>query len=235
MFYITGDTHGDFSRVEEFCEIYDTSKEDVMIVLGDAGINYHLDESDRKLKDRLEELPITFFCIHGNHEERPYEIDSYQEIEWMGGIVYVEEDYPSILFAKDGEIYNFNGKSVIAIGGAYSVDKYYRLANRLKWFDTEQPDESIKIFVESQLDKRGWEIDYVLSHTVPTSYEPTWAYLPNIDQSTVDKSTEEWLDTIEKRLSYEYWLAGHWHVEAQGGMVRIMYREIDELEGCNDD
>lgn len=46
---------------------------------------------------------------------------------WNEGIVYVEEQYPNILFAKDGEIYNFNGKKVMPIGGAYSIDKYYRI------------------------------------------------------------------------------------------------------------
>ena len=235
MFYITGDTHGDFSRIEEFCQEYDTTKEDVMIILGDAGINYYLNSSDEKLKGKIEQLPITLFCIHGNHEERPYEIASYEEMEWNGGIVYMEPEYPSILFAKDGEIYDLNGKSAIALGGAYSVDKYYRLANHMRWFDTEQPDEEIKSFVESQLDKAGWKVDYVFSHTVPRSYEPTWAYLPTIDQSGVDKSTEDWLDEIEKKLDYEHWLAGHWHVETQEGPIRIMYEEIDELEGCNEE
>ena len=41
-------------------------------------------------------------------------------------MVYYEEEFPSILFAKDGEVYDFNEKSVIVIGRAYSVDKYYR-------------------------------------------------------------------------------------------------------------
>ena len=41
--------------------------------------------------------------------------------------------------------------------------------------------------------------------------EPTWAFLDGIDQSRVDKSTEMWLDDIEKKLregkgkGYEVW------------------------------
>lgn len=42
MFYITGDTHGEFDRIEEFCEHNFTTVEDVIIILGDAGINYYL-------------------------------------------------------------------------------------------------------------------------------------------------------------------------------------------------
>lgn len=40
MIYITGDTHGRFEWVEQFCERFGTSREDVLIILGDAGINF---------------------------------------------------------------------------------------------------------------------------------------------------------------------------------------------------
>ena len=229
-FYITGDTHGDFSRIEQFCFENETSIEDVMIILGDAGINYYLDGRDRELKEELSALEVTLFCIHGNHEARPWEAADYEEIEWNGGIVYVEEQYPNILFAKDGEIYNFNGKSVIAIGGAYSVDKYYRLNSGLKWFDTEQPDEEIKTYVEQQLAREGWSIDIVLSHTVPIEAEPVWNFIPGLDQSTVDKSTEKWLQTIYDNLDLrEGWYAGHYHCESEENGIRIMFEDYDEI------
>ena len=175
MIYITGDTHRSFDRIEDFCYGYETTTEDVMIILGDAGINYWLDLSDKELKGRLSGMDITFFCVHGNHEARPWEAADYEEKIWNEGIVYVEEQYPNILFAKDGEIYNFHGKKVMPIGGAYSVDKYYRIRNGLPWFESEQPDEMIKEYVEQQLDKAKWNVDIVLSHTVPIKAEPVWA------------------------------------------------------------
>ena len=70
-YYITGDTHRDFERIAEFCYDNVTTKEDVMIILGDAGINYWCDVSDKILKEMLSEMDITLLCIHGNHEERP--------------------------------------------------------------------------------------------------------------------------------------------------------------------
>ena len=229
-FYITGDTHGDFRRIGQFCVENDTTAEDVMVILGDAGINYYLDSRDRELKEELSQLDITLFCIHGNHEARPWEAGDYDEKEWNGGIVYVEEQYPNILFAKDGEIYNFNGKSVIVIGGAYSVDKYYRLNNGLMWFDTEQPDDEIKAYVERQLDKVDWSIDIVLSHTVPIEAEPVWNFIPGLDQSTVDKSTEQWLQRIYDNLDLrEGWYAGHYHCEAEENGIRIMFEDYDEI------
>lgn len=41
MFYITGDTHRDFERIILFCLENKTTRDDVLIILGDAGINYY--------------------------------------------------------------------------------------------------------------------------------------------------------------------------------------------------
>ena len=40
MIYITGDTHGRFERVEQFCKSQKTKPQDILIILGDAGINF---------------------------------------------------------------------------------------------------------------------------------------------------------------------------------------------------
>lgn len=227
--YITGDTHRDFYRIEDFCAENGTAKDDILIILGDVGINYYLDRDDQVLKEWLETFPITLFMIHGNHEERPSEIDTYEEVGWHGGIAYIEPEYPNLVFAKDGEIYDLDGRSAIAIGGAYSIDKFSRLAGGGLWFPSEQPTDAIKDYVERQLDKVDWKVDIVLSHTVPLKYEPTHAFLPGVDQSKVDKTTEEWLDTIEDRLDYDEWYAGHYHIESQEGPIRIMYEDYDEI------
>ena len=99
-------------------------------------------------------MPITLFCIHGNHEQRPDTIDSYAEKRWHGGIVYWEEDYPNLLFAKDGEIFDLDGKQTIVIGGAYSIDKMIRVIYGYGWWADEQPSDEIKRYVEEQLEKR---------------------------------------------------------------------------------
>lgn len=77
MIYITGDKHGDYRSVFDFCNKHMTTIDDIMIILGDAGINYYLNERDNVLKDSLLNLPITLFCVHGNHEERPENIKNY--------------------------------------------------------------------------------------------------------------------------------------------------------------
>ncbi len=46
-------------------------------------------------------------------KKRPYTILTYKEKIWNGGIIYYEEAYPSLLFAKDGEVYELNEKQTI--------------------------------------------------------------------------------------------------------------------------
>ena len=230
MIYLTGDTHGYFSRIEMFCREKNTSQEDILIILGDAGINIDLGRRDQRVKEYTDQLPITLFCIHGNHEQRPYVILTYEEKKWHGGNVYYEKEHPNVLFAKDGEIYDFGGKKAIAIGGAYSVDKFIRIVRGMPWFDNEQPSEEIKRRVEEQLEKNGWKIDYVLSHTAPLKYEPTEVFLPSINQSTVDKSTEIWLGELEDKLEYKKWYCGHYHTAKRIDKIQLMYEDFDELE-----
>lgn len=230
MIYLTGDTHGAFRRIEYFCEKFQTTKEDILIILGDAGINYTSFRADEMKKKFLQSLPITIFAIHGNHEQRPQHIFTYEEKLWHGGIVYVEDLYPSILFAKDGEIFDFDGKKTIVIGGAYSIDKMRRLAFGDGWWEDEQPSDEIKAYVEKQLDDCGWKVDVVLSHTVPEKYEPIEVFLQGVDQSKVDKSTEKWLGEIEEKLTYKKWYAGHYHTEKKVDQLEIMFNNYTKLE-----
>lgn len=206
-----------------------TSKDDVLIILGDAGINYYGPEQDKRKKKYLESLPITIFEIHGNHEMRPQTIPTYHEADWNGGKVYMEDDYPHILFAKDAELYEPNGMFTFVVGGAYSVDKNYRLLHGLAWWPDEQPSDEIKRQVEKKLEGMDWDVDVVLTHTAPLKYEPTEVFLPMINQSTVDKSTEQWLDSIEEQLYYDRWYCGHYHTAKKIDKIQFMYNDFDEF------
>ena len=148
---------------------------------------------------------------------------------WHGGKVYYEEEYPDLLFAKDGEVFELDGKKAIVMGGAYSVDKMIRLMYGYGWWPDEQPSEEIKRDVERKLDELRWKVDVVLSHTTPLKYEPVEVFMKGIDQSKVDKSTEEWLDGIEDRLDYQKWYCGHYHTEKKVDRVEIMFENTEEF------
>lgn len=228
MIYITGDKHADFSSIYTFCLENQTTINDVMIVLGDAGINYYLDDRDYILKNSLLQYPITFFCIHGNHEERPENIKTYKTRKFHNGLVYYEDDYPNILFAKDGEIYDFANKKVLVIGGAYSIDKYYRIKMGYKWYESEQPSIETKHKILELVNKIK-NVDVVLSHTCPYRYLPYEAFLSGVDQSKVDQSTEKFLDELEQKLNYKKWYCGHYHIEKSIDKIRFMFNDIDLL------
>jgi len=224
---LTGDTHRDFKHIGAKLN---TTIADTLIILGDAGINYYGGNRDLAFKRELSMyLPISILAVHGNHERRPERVSTYREACWHGGIVYAEPQFPNLLFARDGEVYEIEGKRCIAIGGAYSVDKPLRLAEGWHWFADEQPSPKIKARVEQRLAAEGWKVDVVLSHTCPLKYEPRETFIKGINQSAVDKSTEIWLDSIEDRLSYKKWLCGHFHCSKIIDRVRFMFEDFIEL------
>lgn len=229
MIYITGDTHGEFGRFRRFCQIADPATTDIMIILGDAGFNYAGNMYDEERKAYMNSIGMTVFSIHGNHEMRPTDVPGYKTKQFHGGTVWYEDKYPNLLFAKDGEIYRFGEYDCVVIGGAYSVDKYWRLRDGRKWFANEQPSDEIKAYVEAQLETRDNKIDIVLSHTCPLKYEPREVFLPGLNQSTVDSSTEKWLDAIEAKLDYKKWYCGHFHTSKRIDRFQFMYEDIDTL------
>ena len=229
MILYTGDIHGDVKPIVNAIYGYDLKPGDIICVLGDVGLNFYLDCNDtdkkRYLNNKLVEHGVEMLCIHGNHEERPYNIKTYTTKEWHGGTVYVEKEFANIIFAKDGEVYGLEGKQSIVLGGAYSVDKEWRLNNNYPWFKDEQPSEEIKKYAENKLDSIGWKVDQVLSHTCPIKYTPVDRLMKGIDQSKVDKSTEFWLDYIEDKLTYDRWLCGHWHIDRTMGKLRFLMND----------
>lgn len=234
--FITGDIHANFKdikRIKKFCKENETTKEDAMIILGDVGVNYWLDERDIPVKEALFSCPITFLCIHGNHEERASKILSYYygNSKKYGGIWY-EYDYPNIYFLEDGE-HIINGKRFLVASGAYSVDKEYRLATGKKWFASEQMDDNTKKRLAAIVCLNN-SFDYILSHTAPLNYEPRYLFLSMIDQSTVDKSMENYLQWIYENIdlnTLKKWYFGHYHDDnLLSDKLRLMYNNIIEIE-----
>ncbi len=61
IIYIIGDTHRNFSRFYGL----EVSSDDMLIILGDSGINYCLNNEELKYKDYLTKFKIKLFCIRG--------------------------------------------------------------------------------------------------------------------------------------------------------------------------
>ena len=237
--FITGDKHRKFWSLYRFCKKNHTSYSDTVIILGDSGINYYGDKRDTKLKKKLSRIPVTLFCIHGNKERRANDIDDYKTKTYLGGIVFYEEEFPNILFAKDAEIYDFCGYSTLVIGGAHSVDKRLCLERSRPYWFNEEPGHVIKQKVERKLKQNNYQIDVILSHTVPLKYEPKEMLVSSSDTPEtnevkktwldIDKSTEVWLDYIEEITLYYRWYAGHYHTNKCVDRLTILYDNFEEL------
>lgn len=230
MRYITGDIHADPDRIRQiaaFCEENKTTRDDYLFVLGDVGVNYYCDYRDYPVKQQMADIPVTFICIRGNHEARPCNVPSYREVSAFGGKVYVEEAFPNIIFLKDGAEYEI-GSRILAIGGAYSVDKDYRLMNGLRWFEDEQltAQECSEI-----LDRvKGRSYDLVLTHTCPFEWQPTERFLPSVDQSKTDKSMELFLGLLERAITYRKWYFAHYHGNKSMGKYEMLFEKIKPLD-----
>lgn len=245
-FFITGDKHRNFENVKEFCREMNTRRKDVLIILGDAGFNYFDDKRDDKLKKEISDLNITLFCLHGNKENRPQNVGTYGIRSFCDGKVYYEPKYPNIYFAIDGEIYNFEGRKYMVVGGAHSVDKIRCLEDELPFWYDEMPDNTIKNKVEEKLLNEGNEIFGMMTHTCPIDYLPTEMFMSTkqnmiikrkpykakskkLFKPDIDRSTEIWLGKLEKNLKYEVWFCGHYHIDKQIDKIHMMFHDICPL------
>lgn len=231
--FVTGDLHGSLKSVEQlkqFCAYNNTDHNDIIVLLGDVGANYHLNEYDIDFKSALASLPITILCVHGNHEARPETIPTYilKYSSLIDGECWVEPNYPNILFPKDGMVTIF-GKKCLILGGAYSVDKWYRLMNGLTWFPDEQMSISEQNRILSLLDSEN-EFEYIFSHTCPIAFEPTHLFLNFIDQNSVDKTMEYFLQKVYNKISFNKWFCGHYHSDEENGKIQIVFNLIHRLK-----
>ena len=149
--------------------------------------------------------------------------------EDVDGDVYMEEKWPNIRYFKDWGVYTIDGHKVAVIGGAYSVDKYYRLQRGAFWNESEllTDDEML----QCTIDLTNQRVDFVFTHTCPICWEPTDLFLNSIDQSTVDKSMELFLEEIAQ--CFEWWVVwcfGHYHADRiERPYVEQFFRDTENL------
>ena len=231
---VTGDTH---SRVEGRLVKIEQSMpelapaETAVIILGDAGLNYYLSKHDWKNKHRVSKHGFTLYCLRGNHEARAASVKGMKKVwdENVHGYVWMEEQFPLIRYFEDafGE-YEIDGFKVLTIGGAYSVDKWYRLQKDWQWFADEQLSAEEMAACEAMVN--GKKYDFVFTHTCPIDWEPTDLFIGGIDQSKVDKTMEVWLDALKNKFEWTNWLFGHYHADrVERPYVEQFFEEIELL------
>ena len=256
MIYITGDTHADFRRFKTtaFPEQKEMTKEDYVIILGDFGGIWSTDPQNREENywlDWLEEKNFTTLFIDGNHENFD-RLDALPVREWNGGKVH--EIRPSILHLMRGQIFRIDGKSFFTFGGARSYDirdgvfepgdprlfhiqkmrakgdpaylnLLYRI-NRVSWWPQEMPAKTQMQEGTMNLQKAGWNVDYVLTHCLPSS-------LHRSVSGGLFKTNEltDYLDYVRAMCTYRAWLCGHYHWDRDlNEREKVVYERILRVE-----
>ena len=235
--YITGDIHGSVPTSKWESTIDTPFEESAIIILGDAGFNYYLGKRDKyqKLVIQRDLEDLTVYCVYGNHEERPEKVPGikFAYDENVDGMVYYEEEYPNIKYFCIWGVYQIAGYKTLVLGGAYSVDKEYRLINHWQWFSSEQMSSREKGDCFNKVERKAF--DLVVSHTCPYSWQPFDLFLPFIDQSKVDNGTEHFFEDILQNIEFKKWCYGHFHDDRwQNDRARMFYEDCVKLNSIMD-
>ena len=228
MIYITGDTHGDFTRFSAKRlrrTGLELTKEDYIIICGDFGLCWTKDKTFEYHCKNFAEKPYTILWVQGNHENYDL-LRNYPISQWHGGLVQAIR--PSVLHLMRGQLYNICGKRIFTMGGASSHDirdgilepdnpdyerklrqlnaagALYRVNHR-SWWKEELPGEDEYRTAREALDKAGWDVDYIITHCAPTSIALMGSRHNEADWLT------DFLQEVQERAKYHYWLFGHYH------------------------
>ena len=208
MIYITGDMHGNVVQMQNVMRKIECKPKNTLVILGDFGAIYYFGKKDNIFKQAVCDYNIPIFAIRGNHDGNPADVADIKEAKRYGNVGYIQPQFPNIFYAKNGLTYTIENTNFLVLGGAYSVDKYYRLSKGYKWFSDEQMTIPEK---EAFWANKPTAVDVILSHTCPYSDMPRHLFLRNIPQDTVDNSMEYFLEDVKNEVGYKYWFFGHYH------------------------
>jgi Icc-related predicted phosphoesterase len=218
-----GDLHGDWGSINSLIQ---KKKPDMILQCGDFGwwpiaeVNVPIMYSTKKrwkLKGIKPHETKVYFC-DGNHEQ-------FSELPQNG----IRELYKNVFHVGRGNTITLpDGRVVLFIGGASSVDKGNRTAG-VDWF----PEEDIKMS-EFDLALSHERVDIIISHTCPIEFEPIKGFIHHGNMSIKYKDVNRFaLGTILRKYEPKKWFFGHWHTFATGTYKRTNWTCLDYPKHLN--
>lgn len=227
MIYITGDLHGDINikkiTTKQFPDQKNLSRDDYLIILGDFGAVWYGNQKDNYLLGWHEKKNYTTLFVGGNHEN--YDVlNSYPAEYWKGGKVHKIRDH--VFHLMNGQIFTIENRKFFVMGGATSHDKEYRKEG-ISWWAGEEPGLADYQEAEQNLLQHKWNVDYVLTHTIPQKvYE-------EIVTNRLDSNSrlERYLNVLIDKIQYKNWYAGHLHQDSFVAkyQLQIMYQTVKRI------
>lgn len=162
-----GDIHGNFSLIHQYVKNYDI-KDAHIIQVGDFGVGFALLDKERRALGMFHDLfvknNVIVWAIRGNHDFKPYfDNDPF--------------GFSNIRLVPDYTVLELEGKKILCVGGAVSVDREWRYtgAQRRGEFDVVPgqswwKDEVFVLEKEKVVDLKG--INIVVTHTCPSYCPP---------------------------------------------------------------
>lgn len=237
MIYLTGDTHGNFNKLntEAFPESHTMAKNDYVIILGDFGLIWNPKETkeERYWLNWLDFRPFTTLFIDGNHEnfDRLYK---FPEIDMFGD--KVGKISKSVFHLKRGRVYDIDNKKFFTFGGGLSIDKNNRFP-RISWWPREYPSHDEINLGWINLQKNEYKVDYVLTHVAPESIFNEFSNNEKFLKASMflNKNIEDYvskvLEEYKKTIKFDKWFFGHYHFDYKiNDKFEVLFQKILHLE-----
>lgn len=225
MIYITGDTHGEQQRFSSvfFPRENCWTAEDCLIVCGDFGFLFLGTDEETAFLDHLATKPYTICFCDGNHENFDL-IDTYPEKIWNGGRVH--QIRHNIFHLMRGQVFEIQGKRILTMGGAYSIDKYRRTEG-YSWWKAELPDGEEYRRAAAAIDACGRQVDYIVTHTAPREIIRRMGHSPDLH----DLELTGFLEWIMYNVDFSQWFFGHWHRDEKiDPRFRALWFDVVEIK-----
>lgn len=220
--FVTGDTHNtiDWKKLNtsRFPVQKELTKDDVVIIAGDAGIIWDKGDLDEYVQNEYNKRNFTTAFIDGNHENHDA-IDAYPVEIWNGGKIHRISD--SIIHLMRGQVYTINGKTFFTMGGAESTDKFYRKEG-VSWWARELPSDEEYAEALKNLEENHYEVNYVITHCSPEGVTGI---------GRCENELTLFLDSLinEYDLKFDRWFCGHYHVDRKYGEIEVLYDRVVEV------
>jgi len=248
MIWLTGDLHGgDTAWHASSSRFKEGNRGDMVICLGDLGgvwyHDYHTNEKHKRREDFFLESQLRqrfiWLAVDGNHENFARLFGGeFPLVDIFGGKAYRIRDH--VYYLKRGEVFTIEGTTFFAFGGATSHDKepgtivnasgksrpWPGRTKGIDWWPEEVPSREDFENACRNLDKVGWKVDYVLSHTCPTSQRAAFDG-GNRPPDPTEAMLQELLD---RGLEFREWHFGHFHAEKQVDRFICHYDSVRSLD-----
>lgn len=228
--YLTGDTHGEVSRLvaEPFLQNINIMEKVIIIILGDFGVIFDpiCTEREGKALRELEEKPYLFLFVDGNHENH-YRLNKLPETDLFGGKVGIVKEN-KIYHCKRGEIYTIENLTFFTFGGATSIDKGYRIKN-ISWWEEETATITEMNYGLDNLKKHNFKVDYILAHTSPENIASKLIKRRKMYPLYDPDPTRKYLEAVCERTDFKKFYCGHWHVNQKIGKYNFLFENIEKL------